>query len=532
MPLDSTVHTAGRHRFFGALQAAVRATRTDPRSTARLGDALLAAWSATPEQKLSLVAPDRIRVGDETLEADASWSFVAFMAGVREISLERGATSDAVSEGIRALARLDESRESIAAFADWAFEHQGEGFGFVLHQSFSEAFAQGDAVVSASAFSMRALRAEGCTPLGPSGQVASDELSRAAARPELDVLGLYESKARERELEINATTFKKLSFELFDEAAWADCELDVLLTHPALRASVPAAKIASRLLTRLERRLGAEVLDQVLVLTSEAPRADTLRTSQDAELAELLTRGWSGTLAAGLARAHPPDLRLLDRLTDDQTSELARAVCALPDSGIVAAWHELESPSRFLERLRPAELSEESVLALAHALGDAEGGLPLITWSARLSDDLQASLLTELPPSSFGRALPAAVRLIALGHPIGATLVERVFASPDPVNALGALLLQSTASALDDETVTAIVRMLRRDDEGRASLERIVASRSVTSSTRVLALQALAGHPAAVRRASAWSFRELFEPRDLAIAKQSARRALKLRAAR
>lgn len=510
------------------LDALVRNTR-GASTPGELAERLVERWREDPELTIE-VRPTRLLVGEldvETATEGRSWTYFAFMAGLRSV----GMTDETGPADLQRLAqRITELRldvHSAQSFRDWAWEEDGEGLSLVVTRTFSEVFEQAPTSFDAAATTLTAVRGEQALPMGIGVLADTQDLDRAATRPEYEVSLLdYQAKVAQRDHEISAPLLRGLSQDAGSTYAWALAEFSTIVGNEALRHTLPPARVARRLaevwngpapqkappVLETLRRVDPPYADRVAAeLTTRSVVLALLHNEQaSAQVRRDALRQWLGcdpepareVLRGILARVQEHPDAVDELLTDLLRGEDAPAV-------IGAIVEESMSPPRAVWLAQRVERS---------------GLAPLL---AGLGPKAKAAALCARPAVDLHEHKDQILALLEHDEP-RATLVEQLAVQKD---ATISLLLREIMAASAQRSWTPrmaalVCHRIRSVPQGDTLLVDIAASRRTDHNVRVAALSSLRGTPALLQRAAKWSWAELFAPANVRTALKDARRSL------
>jgi hypothetical protein len=530
-----------RLRTFGAqLDVLVRAHRSGLSEVARLAEGAIAASAALGQPYLE-VTPTRLFVGDvRCLEAEGEagrWILAAFMSGVRRMRLGSAITAPQVVEFSRRVGQLKIENDAIQDFHDWLWADGAEGIEIELLPSFIESVEI--AGVAELAVSALAVRAEGVTGSdGHSVTIDSRELDSAAARAEFEVpLSELAEVVTSRKLEVHGREFSKVSQAVDEAGLWAEAEIDVILSHPQLRAAVPAARLVRVLLARFASGCDARLLRLFTRFLGQPDEFSTqvidglVRERVGASIGASLVCGDGAVLPllAELVRSGPPELAptLLPRLLERAPTEEPVAVVL---GGLVA---ELGAP-QFIAALGLTKVGLREAGALVSML--ARAGAPAAALQSvfeGLAPEVAAEILAAVPSPLWVAHTDQVIRLLALGvESTSNVLLSRALREP-------AYKLASLAPALRSTNAAGVPAVLIKPlatrlvgERASGVVIRLALERSVHEHKRLILLEVLAGQREFAFEVSRWRLAEYLDPPSVRARLQVMRRLSNRSAAR
>ncbi len=516
-------------KVLALLDALVRNTRGES-SPPELLERLCDAWREQPELMVGF-GPTHLDVDGNAAarhQAEGSWTYGAFMAGLRRVGLTEETGAADLQRLAHRVASLRLDAEQARRFRDWAWEEDGEGLRLVVTQTFSEVFDRASKSFGSDSTSLRALRVQGALPLGVQVLVDPADVDRAAVRPEYEVpLQGYRRAAQHRGLEVDGTELRTLTAQVGDGGRWAAEELETVLEFENLRRGLPPLRASHRLLAlwqgkgpqqavriaaRVEqvdpeygqrirkglsaRRLAQAISDNPAAASQEFGEAFAGWLEQSESFAVEVLR----QLAQGTAEPGPQRPLFEQLLTGPKVASIVHALAHPGLDAHAAAWLASRTPEAALDGF----IEGLPLVARAHALGQ----IPVQTL-------LEHRHWLEPVFADAAAREPVFERLLETSEAVAAALL------PDAVWA-GRKLPWSSA-----RLATLVCHRVHGLLDGRALLGRLARSRRVDPGVRVAALQALYPSPDSLRRACRWSIVELLDPQPVRDAFKRARQRLR-----
>lgn len=468
--------------------------------------------------------PDGIRVGDVAPNAKGGWSFHAFMAGLRSVSLTETTEFADVQRLARELASVRFDADSAERLRNWTWEEDGDAFAFTVTQSFAEALQATELAPELAATGLSALRAGGLQALeGPRLQTSA--LDRAATRPEFEIaLEGYRAESMQRGHEVDGQMMRMLADGCANASAWAELELAELARAGRL-ATMSSARLAKRIVETLAGQRPERAFEFLSTLESDEP-----------ELAQKVTALVDlQTLLHTLANAAKP--RAVAKIVAGwlgEGSEFAQRV--------LAALLEGASGDTKLAPIADSVLDADPVAERLADLVDASKlDAPKAAWLlSRARPDAARALLEALDPEITTTALCAMKPGALLSGHHGAvgrvlqtgsfearnTLASHLAATTakDEEQLLARALLDSSSETWGARAAYLVCNRVRDAGMTRDVLLPLAKSRKTTASLRVAALHVLEVDPTALRAATRWSPTEWFAPPEVRAALKKARK--------
>jgi hypothetical protein len=503
----TTLRTLG-----GAIDSLVRSIRGATASDRVVAARVLAMWQASASVTLT-IQPLRLMIGDvpavDAGEHTGKWLLPCFMAGVKSIRL-----GEASADGLMALAielsTLTATHDSVMRFVQWLGADGAEGFDIAVEQSFSDGGGLFDV---GRARGMLATRTAAMSDGG--ALVATDDLDRAAARPELAVnLNLFVQGAQTRAFDITPEARVMLRGYVDDAGAWAEREIAAVLQHDALRALVPPARVARHLLERLQH--GTEQLISIVHGIAHNPEPfhkEVTAAMVNGNLGDVLARGLPVDSDGAFAHA----LALLD-VADAPTRAAFAQAFALREGNIV--WQRVTTLgwSRYLSWLDVNKLSPDALAAISSHIHESPDDKAIRELMRMVPVDRWWSVLLALPVArwdSFAAEFKQSLR----SQPSDAFL--DAVAEKAPTMALDAW--RDGQNAWNAKTTARVLKHIATSMQGRDVMTKLVRARTTAEPVRLAALTALAGHPE-LQAATTFRWSELLDPPELRTRLKAARK--------
>lgn len=520
-----------------ALDALVRSARAGEPSLGPVSSRVHELWTKVPKACLRLAPMELHFDGHVALTAGdegGRWILPAFMSGLRSMRIRPGVSVDDVRDFGEELSSLEANVATITRFRDWLWSDGAQGFEVDLHACFVEAM---DAVTPEAAAERAILEARMASAIAGWNDtlyLASRELDAAAVRDEFQVpLSLYLAEAAAGGSSLARADADRLRAGVEDAATWSNAEMDAVMAHPELRSSLPAQRLARRLVATIE---AAESVDSRLLdfLTHLGGRQDAYCRA----VASALENESVGAAIAAGTRLDPANLDALRSFTTTSPPAVGRGIVhgllhrAASDAPALAAVLELARAigvKDLLARIDPGTLGPDAAVALARTVTDsgeppavvrdlamqmaprtAVAVLAALPYLIPLMKERALALLSDAPDHSnvLLDAMIAAGRrddLALLGQALGGGGGRRWTGKPLAA-ALGALV----SAGLGDEVLVPIVR-----------------ARNADLQIRLRALEALRADPASLAEAVRWRSSEILEPPVLRRRLQDERQRLK-----
>lgn len=450
---------------------------------------------------------------------EGRWVLPTFMSGLRSLAATYGITVDDVLRMAEQLSGLEPTAEAITEFQDWLWQDGAEGFEVELQPSFVEAI-ETVGQTPANQGAGGAIRSMALQSIDRNRMmIASSDLDAAALRQEFEVsLELYARKIKRRELEFDEADCDLLVEACDRPSSWLRAEVATTLGQPALRAALPAARLARRIVAAASLSVDTEMLRLLARLgRREDPYLATLFDSLDA-------LGFGRVLAHGV-QLEDPDLAdalvaLLDLFPPDLTAHVLNGLLER-----IGSLDEVSPPILGLvERLggrRLVELADLSTLQERGAIGlirvvravDSDPAV-LAALLRAVSAETAVSVISSLP-SGVQRQLRETIgeRLATVDDVRQVdSLVRVLLAQPDRESAelVAECLATTQGYSWRPQTLTAACQLLMAHDLG-APLVALARSRTASDRSRLTVLEQLRRRPALLGEAVAWSVSEMME---------------------
>ncbi len=522
-----------------ALDGLVRSARIGDPALPKVADHLLGLWRRTPEAMIR-IAPTGLNVDDQvalTSSQEAGrWLLPAFMAGLRGLRLRPTTRAEELVHFGEELSALEANIGTITRFSDWLWSDGAQGFDVDLHASFVEVM---DTVMPEAGREQNLLATRSANAVASWNEtvwIASKELDAAAAREEFEVpleLLVDALKRFPETFAMAGADAERLRTEAENAASWSAAEVDAIMDHPELRASMPAQRLARRLaaLVQTADAIDGRLLEFVsLLVKREDPysRAVVMALEKDAIGAVLGTK-------VRTDKATLENVRIfLTTAPPTMASGVVHALLkrAATETGAQDAIRALGSGAglqKFMSHVDPANLAPAAATALARMLVER---LPHPT--------VMRDLLDRLPPRAVCAILAALPDTIPIVRMRVTTLltetpdearevVKAMLASrrPDDLRQLAEVLPACDGRGWPLRLLTEVLAMLVAVGLGEEVIPPLVRSRGAALEVRLAALDAATHKPAllaeAVKRRSA----ELLDPPELRARLQETRRRLK-----
>jgi hypothetical protein len=501
----------------GAIDGLVRSIRGASASDRVVAARVLALWQAQASATLT-IQPLRLMIGDvvavDAGEHTGKWLLPCFMAGVKSIRL-----GEATADGLMALAielsTLTATHDAVMRFVQWLGADGAEGFDIAVEQSFSDGGGLFDV---GRARGMLATRTAAMADGG--ALVATDDLDRAAARPELAVnLNLFMQGAQTRAFDITPEARVMLRGYVDDAGAWAEREIAAVLQHDALRALVPASRVARHLLERLQHATDQLVsIVHGIAHNPEPFHKEVTAAMVNGNLGEVLARGLPVHSDGAFAQA----MAILD-VADASTRAAFAQAWALRDGGTPSnntVWQRVSALgwSRYLSWLDVTKLSPDALAAISAHIHESPDDKAIRELLRMVPVDRWWSVLLALPVlrwDQFASEFKQSLR----SQPSDAFL--DAVADKAPTMALDAWL--DGQNAWNAKTTARVLKQMTASMQGRDVMTKLVRTRTTAEPVRLAALTALAGHPE-LQTATTFRWSELLDPPELRTRLKAARK--------
>lgn len=250
------------------LDLLVRNSRTQLAQIGGVAQRVLQIWRAAGDIVLELT-PDSMEVGGEVIfecqKELGDWLLPAFMVGIRKVALRPSASADDfIGVGVE-LGLLQIDAVSMSRFRDWIWSEGAEGLEILMQRSFIEVIEVMDSKIG-SPRNFGIDQAVGMmTPLGTSTlAVDARDLMVAALRPEFQLsVDLFAQGIEFRGFEAPPQELERLRAACDDSTRWMLLETDAVLAHKELRGALSPARVARRVIDRVNSGVTVRLLDQL-----------------------------------------------------------------------------------------------------------------------------------------------------------------------------------------------------------------------------------------------------------------------------
>lgn len=506
-----------------ALDDAVRAVRAQDALTEGLCRRVHELWMSERADVLEW-HPTELRVAGKLVLAASGqggrFILPAFCAGLRAVGIREQCVPADVLRLMQHLCALETGNEGPEAFADFLFRSAALGFDVAQDESVVEL---GDALLTSDVNEAEhwASRSERAVDLW-------NELAWAAAQA-LDAGTLARryrapsERAAERlhrgELLLGEEDTRALRELADDEASWGRVEIALLLSQPALRATLSSTHVAFRLAALIE---DSPDLDQRLpdLFATLANSASSAAPAHEARILgaalgrRLFGRGLDPAALIALADRIGPELIAgvlshLNQRRDDCDAAIPLLGALLHQSGLRGVLARSD-----VARMQPA---------LAAALMRAATEMHVAVSEL-------AHVLARLPPRSALAAITAVPVLLGVADTVLRSLMaERleelepllpdfVRCSREAARAAGTALLRTHGASFSGDGLEAIFGAFVDAGFGRDVVIAIWDSRRASNVARLAALSALAGHPKLLGEALQRRGPEMVDPPEIRMA--------------
>ena len=301
------------------LDLLVRNSRTQLAQIGGVAQRVLQLWQAAGDIVLELT-PETMEVGGEVIfecqKELGDWLLPAFMVGIRKVALRPSASADDfIGIGVE-LGLLQIDAVSMSRFRDWIWSEGAEGLDILMQRSFIEVIEVMDSRIG-SPRNFGTSHAVGMmTPLGTSTlAVDARDLMVAALRPEFQLsVDLFAQGLEYRGFEAPPRELERLRSACDDSTLWMLLETDAVLSHKELRGALSPARVARRVIDRVNAGVTVRLLNQLARIYS----------SEDAFVRNMIRN----LNAAGIGYAVGAGVNLSDRIMRGALTGLLRVMSA------------------------------------------------------------------------------------------------------------------------------------------------------------------------------------------------------------
>ncbi len=527
--LSSGMHgTKASKVITSAFDGLIRSSGTQSNALPSIARRVIDLWSERPGSGLRIDATSLGLDGEEGLAANESegrWLLPAFMAGLRVLRLRPEAGAWDVLRLAEELCQVQPYPETLAAFRDWLWSDGAEGFEVELQVSFMEVLETSDSQASWEDWSAAAVRSLTGTMLSRNMvQVSARDVDVASLRQPFQMsLLAFQREAASGTRALSMEQEANLRQGSDQGASWADVEMDAVLRHPELRATIPPDRLARRIVSLLSAHCDIRLLQFLtsLAATDDPYSKAVLANLEKEPLGEILARqivlDGPGTTALGHCLARAPR-HLSSGLMHGLLERCAADPALMEALGRIAAQG---GGDRMLSVLDPNRLNLPQALALARMLGQGvRGGGDLVLKLAEVCPmAVRCGLLAGLPPRALSGSEDKVARVLHEATPEEATpLLGALAEARDPrlLVVLGQAIQHSLAKGWPSRVLKSACEALVSTPSGSEALVHLARSSSASTDVRMAAIRSLERRPEILSRISRWSFREaLLDPPEV-----------------
>jgi hypothetical protein len=540
LPISDSIGLPQAIKHWKAIAASfdglVRSIRSRGAQSQAIAKRTLDVWLEHPDSHMEVEATRAVIDGETGLTVGAvegRWMLPVYMAGLRRI---RPRSDAGVWEMLRLaeeVAQLEPDSEALAAFRDWLWADGAEGFEIDLQLSFMEvmeSIAHGQTWEDWAVSSVRSLGAEVLD--ARTVRVSSRDLDAASVREQFQMsLDLFHRQARDGSLALSEASALELGLACDDSTGWAEIEMDAVLSHPELRATIPPDRLARRILSLISAHCDIRILQFLSTIgqMDDAYSKGVVGALEKEPLGDIIARHividgpGAAALADCLSRAPVAISKgllhgLLDRAAGDATlfDALSRIVV-------------MGGAAKLALVIDPEALTQVQAGTLARLLASAPGGLPiLIQILDRTGHAARAGLMASLPLQALVPLRDRVHALFAKASEDELTPLATALTAarrPAEVRLLGEVVEKTKGRRWNGKAFRAALATLATGD-GSEVLVRMARSTAIAPEVRLLALRALDANPAALAAASRWRLAEYFDSAAVRERVREARRRL------
>jgi len=423
-----------------------------------------------------------------------------------------------------------------APFQDWLWRDGAEGFEVTLDESFTEGIESAFDDIDAQRKALAALRVQAATALNDEAvRMSSAALDAAGARDEFQIpLDSLVRAMKQKAINISKEDLEGLRLDAEDPHFWAFAEVQLALTHKSLQMSLPASRLARRIVTLMSRSVDLKILNLISTLGQqpdlyaksllEALEKEALgeRIAQGIAINKQTLEGLHALLAPRALKSTSLELLkgLLERaVTEEPVLEGMSQLAAM--MGLDAFWSKVDITT----------LSMEAMNGVGKILVAHDAPLKFMVKLIDIATPPIALSIILSAPTAILTSLSTQIRKILMSPKAGPRLplLELLLQQDDAKwrRLIGEALLESKGEAWGEGSLRLVGLELAKRRLGNTYLVPLVRSNAVSSQVRLIMLRALFRTSDALEEAVKWNMSELLAPPAVKVALKKARQRLK-----